>query len=129
MSTITKGVICMFWENFARLCNEAGKSPSRVALELGLSNGTASGWKKGAIPQERILRRLADYFGVPVESLTADDAPSVTPTVKSVTPETDESQLLAYYRKFSREGKGRLLDFAESMERSGKYAVGANRFA
>ena len=119
----------MFWENFARLCNEAGKSPSRVALELGLSNGTASGWKKGAIPQERILRRLADYFGVPVESLTADDAPSVTPTVKSVTPETDESQLLAYYRNFSREGKGRLLDFAESMERSGKYAVGANRFA
>ena len=62
----------MFWENFVRLCNEAGKSPSRVAFELGLSNGTASGWKKGAIPQERILRRLADYFGVPMESLTAE---------------------------------------------------------
>ena len=126
MSTITKGVICMFWENFARLCNEAGKSPSRVALELGLSNGTASGWKKGAIPQERILRRLADYFGVPVESLTADDAPSVSLPAPSA---SDESQLLTYYRNFSREGKGRLLDFAESMERSGKYAVGANRFA
>ena len=62
----------MFWENFVRLCNEAGKSPSRVAFELGLSNGTASGWKKGAIPQERILRRLADYFGVTLESLTAE---------------------------------------------------------
>ena len=117
----------MFWENFARLCNEAGKSPSRVALELGLSNGTASGWKKGAIPQERILRRLADYFGVSVESLMADNAPpSVSP---SAPPASDESQLLTYYRNFSREGKGRLLDFAESMERSGKYAVGANRFA
>ena len=126
MSTITKGVICMFWENFARLCNEAGKSPSRVALELGLSNGTASGWKKGAIPQERILRRLADYFGVPVESLTADDAPSVSPSAPSV---SDESQLLAYFRQFNREGKGRMLDFAESMKRSGKYAAGANRFA
>ena len=126
MSTITKGVICMFWENFARLCNEAGKSPSRVALELGLSNGTASGWKKGAIPQERILRRLADYFGVPVESLTTDDTPSVSLPAPSA---SDESQLLTYYRNFSREGKGRLLDFAESMERSGKYAVGANRFA
>ena len=75
----------MFWENFVRLCNEAGKSPSRVAFELRLSNGTASGWKKGAIPQERILRRLADYFGVPVESLTAE-----TPSA----PDSEEPSVL-----------------------------------
>ena len=110
----------MFWENFVRLCNEAGKPPSRVAAELGLAKPATVRWKKGAIPRDSTLCRIADYFGVSVESLTADGLPSVTPTVKSV---------LAYYRNFSREGKGRLLDFAESMERSGKYAVGANRFA
>ena len=119
----------MFWQNFTKLCTETRKPPSRVAAELGFSNASVTGWKKGAVPRDSTLSRIADYFGVPVESLTADDAPSVTPTVKSVAPETDESQLLAYYRNFSREGKGRLLDFAESMERSGKYAVGANRFA
>ena len=119
----------MFWENFVRLCNEAGKPPSRVAAELGLAKPATVRWKKGAIPRDSTLCRIADYFGVSVESLTADGAPSVTPTVKSATPETDESQLLTYYRNFSREGKGRLLDFAVSMERSGKYAAGANRFA
>ena len=119
----------MFWQNFTKLCTETRKPPSRVAAELGFSNASVTGWKKGAVPRDSTLCRMADYFGVSVESLTADGLPSVTPTVKSVAPETDESQLLAYFRQFNREGRGRILDLAESMERSGKYAVGANRFA
>lgn len=116
----------MFWQNFTKLCEANGKSPSRVTAELGLATGTATNWKKGAIPQNRVLKRIADYFDVPIEYLTADDAPSVSP---SDSPTSDESQLLAYFRRFNREGRGRMLDLAESMERSGKYAVGANRFA
>ena len=119
----------MFWQNFTRLCTETRKPPSRVAAELGFSNASVTGWKKGAVPRDSTLSRIANYFGVPVESLTADDAPSVSLSVPSVPSASDESQLLTYYRKFSREGKGRLLDFAESMERSGKYAADANRFA
>ena len=116
----------MFWQNFTKLCTETRKPPSRVAAELGFSNASVTGWKKGAVPRDSTLSRIADYFGVPVESLTADDAPSVSPSAPSV---SDESQLLAYFRQFNREGKGRMLDFAESMKRSGKYAAGANRFA
>ena len=119
----------MFWENFARLCNQVGKPPSRVAMEIGLSSTSAVGWKKGATPRPSVLVRLADYFGVPVESLTADELPSIMPTVKPTAPESDESQLLMYFRQFNREGRGRMLDFAESMQRSGKYAVGTNYFA
>ena len=123
----------MFWENFARLCNQVGKPPSRVAMEIGLSSTSAVGWKKGATPRPSVLVRLADYFGVPVESLTADELPSVTPTIRPAAltsqPEADESQLLMYFRQFNREGRGRMLDFAESMQRSGKYAVGTNYFA
>ena len=81
----------MFWENFVRLCNEADKSPSRVAFELGLSNGTASGWKKGAIPQERILVRLADYFSVPLESLTAE-TPSASDSKEPLTLENESGR-------------------------------------
>ena len=106
----------MFWQNFTQLCEKAGKSPNRVAADLGLSNSAATNWKRGATPRDGVLKQIADYFSVPVESLTAP-------------PEAGESQLVMYYRKFSREGKGRLLDFAESMERSGKYAVDVNRFA
>lgn len=123
----------MFWENFVYLCNKVGKPPSRVAVEIGLSTTSAVRWKQGATPRSSVLVRLADYFGVPVESLTADELPSVTPTIRPAAltsqPEADESQLLMYFRQFNREGRGRMLDFAESMQRSGKYAVGTNYFA
>lgn len=118
----------MFWQNFTRLCEENGKSPSRVAADLGLANSITSSWKRGAAPQARTLKQIADYFCVPVQSLTADELPSVAPMPKPTAPETSESQLLTYFRQFNREGQGRMLDFAESMQRSGKYAVGANRF-
>lgn len=119
----------MFWQNFTRLCEENGKSPSRVAADLGLANSIASRWKSGAEPQARTLKQIADYFGVSVKSLTADELPSVAPTPKSTVSEADESQLLMYFRQFNREGRGRILDLAESMQRSGKYAVGANYLA
>ena len=104
----------MFWRNFIKLCAEAGKSPTRVALDLGLSSGTASNWKRGAIPQERILNRIADYFGVPVEDLTAE-----APEPMSLTH--DEEQVVLDYRGLNREGQGRILDLLSSMKRSGRY--------
>ena len=65
----------MFWQNFMRLCNKVGKPPSRVAVDIGLSSTSAVGWKKGAIPRPAVLSRLADYFGVSVENLTASARP------------------------------------------------------
>ena len=60
----------MFYQNFALLCARIGKSPSTVALELGLSKGTVTGWRNGAMPHNRQLSRIAEYFGVSVEELT-----------------------------------------------------------
>ena len=65
----------MFWQNFVRLCGKVGKSPARVANELGLSNAVATSWKKGAMPRDSTLLQIADYFSVPVESLTAETPP------------------------------------------------------
>lgn len=56
----------MFWEIFVSLCNEKGTSPSAVCKEVGLSNATATHWKKGAQPGSYALKKLSDYFGVPV---------------------------------------------------------------
>ena len=113
----------MFWQNFTRLCEQSGKSPTRVAAELGFTVGSVAGWKKGAEPRNSTLKQIADYFGVPVETLTADASTSAP------TPEAGESELVMYYRHFTREGKGRLLDFAESMKRSGMYEPGVDYFA
>lgn len=68
-------VICMFWRNFVRLCGKVNKSPARVANELGLSNAVATSWKKGTMPRDSTLLQIADYFGVSVESLTAETPP------------------------------------------------------
>ena len=70
----------MFWRTFTELCAKAGKSPSRVAEEIGLSPSLPSSWKRGAIPTERNLMRIARYFRVPVQDLTSEeDCKSITP--------------------------------------------------
>lgn len=65
----------MFWQRFVALCNAAGKSPNAVTAELGFSTGTATVWKNGATPRNPTLRKIADYFGVPVSALTTDASP------------------------------------------------------
>lgn len=62
----------VFYENYLNLCAKANKSPSAVANAIGLSNAAASGWKKGKAPNDTTLKKLADYFGVSVEALTAE---------------------------------------------------------
>lgn len=66
----------MFWKNFLILCNDKKKTPNGVCAELGLSVATATKWKKGAVPRDSTLMRIADYFGVTAESLLADRAPT-----------------------------------------------------
>lgn len=71
----------MFWENYNLLCVKVGKSPNAVAKELDIASGTVTEWKKGKrIPQNATLLKIADYFGVPVESLTAEKEKEKAPT-------------------------------------------------
>ena len=76
----------MFFQNFLRLCNSVNKKPSSVALDLGIAKSTVSRWKEGSAPHPATLQKLADYFNVPVESLT-EEQKETTPTV------TDERDL------------------------------------
>ena len=110
----------MFWQNFTRLCESEGKSPNRVAADLGLSNSVATNWKRGAMPRDSVLARIADYFGVSVESLTAEEPP--------VLLDPDEARLLEDYRGFSYAGRGLVRDFVEKMKEKGIYARGADPF-
>lgn len=72
----------MFWDNFVRLCNQAGKYPNAVAAEVGVkSSGTVTGWKNGANPRQTVLLKLAEYFGVTVDYLLTGEkekAPGIT---------------------------------------------------
>ena len=59
----------MFWNTLVELCNKKGVSPNFVAKELGITSGTVTSWKKGAIPRDTTLNKIAKYFGVTPEYL------------------------------------------------------------
>lgn len=59
----------MFWENFCSCCQKHSKTPNAVCKELGLSNATATKWKNGSVPQNRTLKKIADYFNVSIDYL------------------------------------------------------------
>lgn len=60
----------MFKQNFIRLCNEKGVSPTAACAEIGLSNATFSCWTDESVPRKATLMRIADYFGTTVAYLT-----------------------------------------------------------
>ena len=95
----------MFYLTFIELCSKIKKSPSAVAEEMGFKRSVITRWRNGTVPRDANLQRIADYFGVPVETLTAgqkESAPTVTDErdlemlslLSRLTPEQKEMLLL-----------------------------------
>lgn len=62
----------MFYEKFLDLCVQRNISPSAAAQEAGFSNAAATDWKNGAKPRKANMKKLANYFNVPVEYFDGD---------------------------------------------------------
>lgn len=60
----------MIYENVALLCKKAGISIARLEIETGIGNGTIGRWKKSS-PNVDNVKKVADFFGVTVDSLIA----------------------------------------------------------
>ncbi len=63
----------MFYANYVRLCNSVNKTPSAVALEIGIQKSTVTRWSHGTKPNFSTAQKVADYFGVSVEVLTGEE--------------------------------------------------------
>ena len=61
-----------FYERFIGLCNKVGKTPSRVAMEVGLSKPVVNRWKNGSTPTDATAMKIAEYFGVSIQELTGE---------------------------------------------------------
>lgn len=59
----------MFYEQFIRLCNEKGVSPSAAARAVGIDKSAVCRWAKGSMPRNTTLDKLAQYFGVSLGAL------------------------------------------------------------
>lgn len=59
----------MIYDNFLKLCNDIGKTPSAAALDMGLSKTTVNRWKNGGGVTDATALKIANYFGITVEEL------------------------------------------------------------
>ena len=56
-------VLVMFYDEFKKKCDSIGKSPSKVANEMGLSSVMVTHWKqRGNVPSTNVLKKICDYF-------------------------------------------------------------------
>lgn len=76
----------MFYDVFAKLCEERGIKPSKAAEECGINKSNVSNWKNnGYVPRSDALNKIADYFGVTVDYLLGNEQKE-----KPITDESNE---------------------------------------
>lgn len=58
-----------FYDKYVEMCNRTHKSPSAVAIEMGLSKTAVHRWKNGGSPTDATVAKIASYFNVSVAYL------------------------------------------------------------
>ena len=97
----------MFWKNFKEICEEHNKKPTQVVVDLGLSRSLVTSWKNGGYPSAKTVKRIAEYFDVPVLRFWASDAEEeekhdliikeqVTKTIDNILKDTNQKGSMAF---------------------------------
>jgi len=65
----------VFYDRFVYLCSQRGVSPSRAALDAGISKSLVTKWKSNNAkdPSPDVVRKLAKYFNVTVAELLGEE--------------------------------------------------------
>lgn len=79
----------MFYDNFLRLCEDRGVSPTRVLTNLGISKGSLSRWRDGGEPLNETKKKIADYFGITVRQLMDGEIENIPAPDRSEDDELD----------------------------------------
>ena len=119
-----------FHENFKRIANDKGTTPTAVLRALGLTCSKVARWNKGSLPNQETLVRLAKYLDCSVMDFfwsEDDDHPVAAPADPSKTPtDEDEKDILRVYRMLSRKDRHEFMsivyDFEKRQEPSGDTA-------
>lgn len=77
----------MFYDRFVALCTQRGETPSRAALNAGISKAIVSKWKQNpaAFPSGPVAEKLANYFGITIPELI-DEQLELTRCMPSAVP-------------------------------------------
>lgn len=91
----------MFWEIFLKLCDEKHVKPNQVTKAIGMSTAAATDWKKGAMPRDPALYKIAEYFGVSIEYLKGYTSLSVQEPPVVLFEETGKISMVPVYESVS----------------------------
>lgn len=108
----------MFYDRFVQICTERGISPSRAAIEAGLSKSTVTKWKTTptAEPTGTAIKKLSEYFGISISELLGDKTEKA-PTVSDERDILDEIDVAFYgdYKELNEDDKEILRNMARVM--------------
>ena len=70
----------MFYDRFVALCAQRGESPSRAAINAGISKAVVTKWKQNpaAFPSGAVVEKLTAYFGISEAELMQEAADKPT---------------------------------------------------
>lgn len=100
----------MFWQNLVELCNKKNTTPTAVVNALGISRGSVTMWKTGAIPRDTTLKKIADYFGVSTDYLLGNED---TPSRGDVIFTPKEAELVRRMQELDDDQAQQLLEYME----------------
>jgi transcriptional regulator with XRE-family HTH domain len=91
------GAFVNFYENFVWMCNGVGKTPSKVAREVGVSKSIVSRWKNGGGVTDATASKLASYFNVPLDVMKGEAPGSNIQEKKPADQKADGLRGTGYY--------------------------------
>lgn len=125
----------MFYENVKELCHQHRTNITSLVKELGMSTSLPTKWKSGSNPNLETVQKIADYFGVSVDtllgsgpaqdfkgavvsgsSIVTGNSGNVHSTVGGSELSQMEAELLRIYRALPVRGQMKLMNFAISLE-------------
>ena len=108
----------MFYDKFVQICKSKGISPSRAAIEAGLSKSTVTKWKTtpDAEPTGAALKKITEYFGITIAELLGEETEKA-PTGSGERDILDEIDIAFYgeYKELTEDDKETVRDMVRVM--------------
>lgn len=108
----------MFYDKFVLICKSRGISPSRAAIEAGLSKSTVTKWKAtpDAEPTGAAIKKITEYFGITISELMGEGV-KIAPTETGERDILDEVDIGFYngYKELDEDDKETIRDMVQLM--------------
>lgn len=116
-----RDVSVVFYDKFIKECNKRDLKPSVAVVEMGFQKSVATRWKKGVMPTDVNIQRVADYFGISFDEMK--DIKIEKPTVKNddrhnallaqLAKDSEGQELLEKFGQLSSDNRSKFLELID----------------